>query len=344
MKDGILILNKPQEWTSNDCVAICRRALGVAGVKKVGHGGTLDPMATGLLPIFVGYATRIMEYLDLDYKTYICTARLGITSDTQDIWGECQEVLSACEVSGKVVVTRESIEKILAGFSGHVEQMPPKYSAVRINGRRLYEYAHSGEKISVEVKPRRVHISHIELLDFDMRQSEFTFRVTCSKGTYIRTICKDLGDKLGCGCVMTALKRVKVGKLELGVNTIGAEEIKRLTVEAGQDKDAQRQVADRLESLIIPADYPLVHFGVASMAADRAIYFSRGNAIRLRQVTIEREPDIPTNEENDKIPCNARGRRYDFIYKIYERETRRFLGTGFLDRKTKEMKADKVFV
>ena len=186
MKDGILILNKPQDWTSHDCVAVCRR---VTGVKKVGHGGTLDPMAEGLLPVFIGKATKIMEYLDLDYKTYRCTAKLGITTDTQDVWGEVLE-----EKSPAGVTESEIMEKLQA-FRGRITQLPPKYSAVRINGKRLYEYARDGEE--VEIRPRDVEIKELAVTDIDMDEHTVTFDVTCSKGTYIRTICSDLGDALG---------------------------------------------------------------------------------------------------------------------------------------------------
>ena len=156
MKDGILILNKPRNWTSHDCVAVCRR---VSGVKRVGHGGTLDPMAEGLLPVFIGRATKIMEYLDLDYKTYRCTARLGITTDTQDIWGEVIEEKPAEGLSAS------DITEALKKFEGDIEQYPPKYSAVRIKGKRLYEYARDGE--DVDVKPRPVHISRLNILETD---------------------------------------------------------------------------------------------------------------------------------------------------------------------------------
>lgn len=349
MKDGILILNKPQEWTSSDCVAICRRALGVAGIKKVGHGGTLDPMATGVLPIFVGQATRIMEYLELDYKTYICTARLGTITDTLDIWGQVIEQRPVEEYV-KLELIEEILRDALSDFMGNIEQIPPKYSAVRINGKRLYEYAYSGEEIDVEVKPRKAHISHIELMN--VSGIEFTFKVTCSKGTYIRTICSDLGEKLGCGCVMTALRREQVGNISLNmkmadtgaVQVPDARQVKKLIEDAGTDEEAKRQVAETLESIFLSADYPLIHFGVATMSSDRALYFSRGNAIRLKQIEIRKRPDIPVNEETGQMPCNARGRRYDCIYKIYEKETGTFLGTGFLDERAKEMKADKVFV
>lgn len=173
-------------------------------------------------------------------------------------------------------ITERSIKSGLAEFAGNIDQTPPNYSAVRINGKRMYEYAHNGEKIDVEIKPRKVYIKEIELLFADMKRLEFSFRVTCSKGTYIRTICNDLGDKLGCGCVMTALERVKVGNIELSDDAISVEEIKRLNAVAGQDKDLQRYVAEMLETLLVPADYPLAHFGSASLPADRAVYFSRG--------------------------------------------------------------------
>ena len=132
MKDGILIINKPQDWTSHDCVAVCRRVL---GIKKIGHGGTLDPMAEGVLPVFIGKATRIMEYLDLDDKTYRCTTKLGIVTDTRDIWGE---TLETHETEG---ITEEAIAEAMEQFRGEILQVPPMYSALKVNGRKLYEYA-----------------------------------------------------------------------------------------------------------------------------------------------------------------------------------------------------------
>lgn len=164
MKDGILILDKPREWTSSDCVALCRGALKLKGVKKIGHGGTLDPMAEGLLPIFIGQATRIMEYMDLDYKTYSCRAKLGITTDTQDIWGEVREEKPTDGI------TAEEIKKTLQTFTGVIEQMPPDYSAVRIEGKHLYEYARSGRTPVREVEPRKVHINSLEVGEIDLKE------------------------------------------------------------------------------------------------------------------------------------------------------------------------------
>ena len=262
MKDGILILNKPQDWTSHDCVAVCRR---VTGVKKVGHGGTLDPMAEGLLPVFIGKATKIMEYLDLDYKTYRCTAKLGITTDTQDVWGEVLE-----EKSPAGVTESEDICEKLQAFRGRITQLPPKYSAVRINGKRLYEYARDGEE--VEIRPRDVEIKELAVTDIDMDEHTVTFDVTCSKGTYIRTICSDLGDALGCGGAMQSLSRTESGAFTLE-NAVTPYELKNMTPED-------------IEERLLDIDLPLSHLGKAEMAPDRTKYFCNGNSIRWKQVRV----------------------------------------------------------
>ncbi|MDO4833737.1 MAG: tRNA pseudouridine(55) synthase TruB [Bacillota bacterium] len=330
MKDGILVLNKPQNWTSGDCVAICRRVLGVKGIRKVGHGGTLDPMATGVLPIFVGQATRIMEYMELDSKIYLCSARLGITTDTLDIWGKVTEEKNWQETREEKSITEDSLTAALKSFEGSIEQMPPKYSAVRIKGKRLYEYAHKGQELSEEVlseiKPRKVSIEEISLKNIDLEKGELAFAVECSKGTYIRTLCADLGEKLGCGCVMTGLQRLATGNISIDMAEIDAEQVK------GMD-------AEQLERLLLPSDYPLVHFGKLMMPEGRAEYFSRGNSIRWNQVRVIKKPD-----EFCKSRRNGRGRNYEYIYRVYCEDTGEFLGTGFYDEKEKRLKADKIFV
>ncbi|MCQ2545448.1 MAG: tRNA pseudouridine(55) synthase TruB [Clostridia bacterium] len=341
MRDGILVLNKPQNWTSSDCVAICRRVLGVKGIKKVGHGGTLDPMATGVLPIFVGQATRIMEYMDLDYKTYICKARLGIITDTLDIWGEVVEEKDWSQIKEKSDISAEIISDALMKFKGPISQMPPKYSAVRIEGRRLYEYAHKNQEISQEIrdkiKPRKVYIKHISVINIDIESGELEFEVCCSKGTYIRTICSDLGERLGCGCTMTALERTATGNITIEQAQVTAEQVKSMT-------------AEELEKLFLKPDYPLIHFGEVTMPSDRADYFSRGNSIWWSQLKVISKPDLEVLLETGraagtgKIPENARGRRYDCIYRVYQEETGEFLGTGYYDKEENKLKADKVFV
>lgn len=338
MKDGILVLKKPQNWTSSDCVAICRRALRCKGSRKVGHGGTLDPMATGVLPIFVGQTTRIMEYLDLDSKTYRCKALLGTVTDTLDIWGE------PIETRAFDGITEQDIREGLHSFEGWIKQTPPKYSAVRINGRRLYEYAYSGETIEVDIKQRTVNIERIDVLSVDAARGEFVFDVTCSKGTYIRTLCSDLGEKLGCGCIMTSLERTAVGNIGLDgrIPVVSPLEIKARCAETDGDV-----YAAELERQFLSPDYPLIHFGCVDMPEDRAVYFSRGNSIRWHQIRVLDAPDrdyMIRRDPEGRMPENTRGRRYDRIYKVYQRETGEFLGTGYYDKKAHLLRADKVFV
>lgn len=352
MKDGILILNKPQNWTSSDCVALCRRALRCKGIKKVGHGGTLDPMATGVLPIFVGQATRIMEYLDLDNKTYRCTAQLGMVTDTLDIWGELLERRSFADVREADVIEG------LKSFEGWIQQTPPKYSAVRINGKRLYEYAYKGQEIDVDITKRNVNISKIDVISMDMAKGAVTFDITCSKGTYVRTVCHDLGEKLDCGCVMTALERTKVGNIGLGLGlpVISPLEIKARLAEIGNERDGASEVdrraaeneafAAELEAMFLDADYPLVHFGKLALTGEGVSLFSRGNYIPWTQARVLSEPDVAYMQAQGRdgtIAKNARGRSYDRIYSVYS-AAGEFLGTGYYDREKGLLKADKVFI
>ena len=338
MRDGILVLYKPQEWTSSDCVAVCRRALGVKGIKKVGHGGTLDPMATGVLPVFVGQATRIMEYMELDTKTYICAAKLGISTDTLDIWGEVTEEHPWEEIRASgghkgSGITKEALVSVVSSFEGEIEQIPPKYSAVRINGRRLYDYAYKGKEIDVEIKPRKVFVDRISVIDVDMETGQFAFEIECSKGTYVRTICDDIGAKLGCGCVMTALERTAVGPISVDQAVLSAEDVKAMLGEKNEPGSA----AEQLEGMLLPADEALVHFGRISMPLDQAEYLRMGNSVWLTQVRIEKETDPAIAGQK-----NARGRDYSLIYKVYEEETGIFLGTGYIDTEEGRLKADKV--
>ncbi|MDO4868865.1 MAG: tRNA pseudouridine(55) synthase TruB [Bacillota bacterium] len=341
MRDGILILDKPQEWTSSDCVAICRRAFRCKGIKKVGHGGTLDPMATGVLPIFIGQATRIMEYLDLDMKTYRCSAALGKVTDTLDIWGQTLDTQDYSHV------TADALRQCLESFKGWIWQTPPKYSAVRINGKRLYEYAYKGQEVDVDIKQRNVNIQDIQLISCDMEVGAFVFDVTCSKGTYVRTICSDIGDQLGCGCVMTALTRTKVGNISLdgAPHVYSPLRIKELCSSGSQEEI--ESFAEELYGQLLPADYPLIHFGKIRLSEDRVRYFSRGNSIRWNQVNVTGEPDrdyMHSVRSDGSMPLNARGRRYDRIYRIYEDDTGAFIGTGYYDKDERLLKADKVFI
>ncbi len=194
---GILLVDKPEDWTSHDVVAKLR---GVMGERRIGHSGTLDPMATGLLVVFFGRATRAVSFAEADEKTYIAELLLGITTDTQDTEGS---VLSRCEA----IPGREEIEAALERFRGEIGQIPPMYSAVKKNGKKLYELARKG--VEVEREARRITIYELDILSGNGER--WTLRVRCSKGTYIRTLCHDIGQALGCGACMSALRRTRAG-------------------------------------------------------------------------------------------------------------------------------------
>ena len=196
--NGIVIVDKPQGWTSQDVTARLRR---VFGTRRIGHGGTLDPMATGVLPVFVGRATRGVEFFEHAEKVYETLLRPGITTDTEDITGT---VLSRQEVS----LTQQQVEDVLPKFRGEIAQVPPMYSAIKVNGRKLYELARKGREVPREPRPVTIH----ELTFLGFENGAIRLRVHCSKGTYIRTLCKDIGASLGCGGCMEALRRVSAGE------------------------------------------------------------------------------------------------------------------------------------
>ena len=196
--NGIVIVDKPQGWTSQDVTARLRR---VFNTRRIGHGGTLDPMATGVLPVFVGRATRGVEFFEHAEKVYETVLRPGITTDTEDITGT---VLTHCEVS----VSEAEVEAVLPQFRGQILQVPPMYSALKVNGQKLYDLARKGKE--VERQPRPITIHELTLLKVDA--DGIHLRVRCSKGTYIRTLCKDIGQALGCGGCMAALRRVQAGE------------------------------------------------------------------------------------------------------------------------------------
>ena len=196
--NGIVIVDKPQDWTSQDVTARLRR---VFNTRRIGHGGTLDPMATGVLPVFVGRATRGVEFFEHAEKTYETVLRLGLTTDTEDITGT---VLTRQDVN----VTAEQAERALEAFRGEIFQIPPMYSALKVGGQKLCDLARKGKE--VERKPRPITIHELTLLE--QGENTLRLRVRCSKGTYIRTLCKDIGEALGCGGCMAELRRVTAGE------------------------------------------------------------------------------------------------------------------------------------
>ena len=194
MANGIIIIDKPADWTSMD---VCAKLRGILKTKKVGHAGTLDPMATGVLPVFVGQATRGVSFAESGEKEYVAKLRLGLVTDTQDTSGRTL-------AERPVTVTTDDIAAVLPRFTGAIQQIPPMYSAIKINGQKLYDLARQGRE--VERKPRPVTIHRLELLE-QLSDTEFTLRVRCSKGTYVRTLCHDIGQALGCGGCMASLRR-----------------------------------------------------------------------------------------------------------------------------------------
>ena len=253
--DGVININKPAGWTSQDVCAKIRHAL---HVRKAGHTGTLDPMATGVLPVCLGKATRVIEYYGNDSKSYRCVMKLGIMTDTLDMTGKVLETCSYANVSEKAV--REAF----MAYTGHIEQIPPRYSALMINGKRAYELARAGEDF--EIKPRVITIYRNEVGNFDPVSGEIEFDVICSKGTYVRTICDDIGKALGCGAAMSSLTRTGSGCFRIE-DSHSIEEV----TEAAND-------TERLEKLIIPPEDTLVELGKAILDDNRVTAFINGNS------------------------------------------------------------------
>ncbi len=220
--NGILVLNKPKGYTSHDAVNVVRKLL---GTRKVGHTGTLDPNAEGVLPICVGKSTKACDMITFSDKEYVAGVKLGITTDTYDIWGSVRESMD-------VNVTKDMLEETVSSFLGDIMQVPPMYSAIKQNGKKLYELARQG--VEVERAPRKVSIYECEIIDFSC--DTFTIRVRCSKGTYIRSLCHDIGTALGCGACMTSLVRTKSSVFDIEeamtfeeikerVETLGAQSV-----------------------------------------------------------------------------------------------------------------------
>ena len=213
--DGIIIINKEKEYTSNDVVQILKHTLN----EKVGHTGTLDPNATGVLPILIGKGTKISKYLVNHDKIYDATLQLGIKTDTADGEGQILEEKNV----DKSILLEQNINKILQSFIGKQTQTPPMYSAIKVNGKKLYDYARKGEKIEVPV--RNIEIYNLELNKIDIQNNQIEIRIECSKGTYIRTLCEDIAKRLGTIGYMKELNRIQVGEFNIK-NAIKIEKLK----------------------------------------------------------------------------------------------------------------------
>ena len=294
--NGIICINKPSGWTSFDVVAKVR---GITQTRKVGHAGTLDPMATGVLPLFLGTATKVCDIMPNSDKGYLAKFRLGITTDTLDITGTVLK-------NEPSHASREQLEQVLDEFRGTISQLPPMYSAVQVNGRRLYDIARSGE--TVERRPRQVTVSRLMLRDFDEQTQEGELEVLCSKGTYIRSLCSDIGDKLGCGAVLTALIRHCSGDFTLQ-DCLTLEEL--------------QQAADRgeLEHHLLPVEKVFECFPAIYLNTTQAAKFQNGVKLDLNRVRFQ----------------NAEG-----LHRVFD-QNKAFLGLASLNLKEMELKIEKMF-
>ncbi len=252
MANGIISIDKPEGWTSQDVTARLRR---VFNTRRIGHGGTLDPMATGVLPVFVGRATRGVEFFEHAEKTYEAALRLGVTTDTEDITGT---VLEEKDVS----VTEADLMEVLGRFRGEIMQVPPMYSALKVNGRKLYDLARAGKE--VERQPRPITIYELECLEFS--RNEARLRVRCSKGTYIRTLCKDIGEALGCGGCMAALRRVQAGEYTIADSV----SLDRLLSESEQGME--------VEHYLKPVDSMFASFPAITLTPNQTKRVRNGNS------------------------------------------------------------------
>ena len=305
---GIININKPKDMTSFDVVAIVRRA---CGTKRVGHLGTLDPMAEGVLPVTIGRAGRVMDYLDTDIKVYRGSARLGLETDTLDIWGN---TVKTCE---DFSIDRKMLEQAVEAFRGVIDQVPPMYSALKVDGKKLYEYAREGK--TIDIKSRKAYIEKADIISFDGR--EFEFEIACSKGTYIRSICADIGRMLGCGATMSSLTRIKSGYFDIA-DAIDIEKIRNMSPE-------------EIGKLLTPVDKPLGHFGMAKLDDWEKHLFINGVELRNEQWTLAQKPRF----SEEKFPLHIR-EEFARLYRVYDKAGD-FLGTARENNGL--IKADKVF-
>ncbi|WP_183598716.1 tRNA pseudouridine(55) synthase TruB [Paenibacillus phyllosphaerae] len=301
--DGILAVWKPAGWTSHDVVAKVRRIL---KIKRIGHTGTLDPQVTGVLPLCIGRATRVVEYVQERPKSYEAVLQLGIATDTEDMTG------TILEDQPGISVSEADIHKAMAAFVGEIDQVPPMFSAVRVDGKRLYELARDGQV--VERKSRRVTIHDLKLISSDLNQPYPTLRfsVVCSKGTYIRTLCVDIGKALGVPASMKELIRTMSG---------GLTQEDCLTLE--QIEELQRN--GELEERLIPADEPLDYMPSGEVGEITAKNALQGKRILFRYIKSAQPPE-----------------EIDALMRLYA-EDGTFLGLFEPERETGTMKPVKVF-
>lgn len=291
--NGIIVINKPENYTSFDVIAILRKKL---NQRKIGHMGTLDPMATGVLPILLGETAKFQIYCQANDKRYIAKMHLGTTTDSLDITGKIIK-------NEKTTIKKEDFENILNKFKGPIKQVPPMFSAIKKDGKKLYDLARKG--ITVDREPREITIKNMFLLDFDEANQNATIDVTCSKGTYIRSLCSDIGEKLGCGAVMTALNRICSNGFDIS-QSISLDRTKELSTE------------EITENYILPTDSLFKNLKKVLVSSAQEKRFKNGGNLSLQRLKLP--PGVKDNE----------------IIKVYSEKV--FTGLGKIDAQHDELK------
>lgn len=298
--NGVILIDKPMDFTSFDVIAVMRR---ISGQKKLGHTGTLDPNATGVLPVLLGCATKAQDLIVNHDKTYIADFKLGVTTDTLDIWGK---VLTEKEAD----ITRDEILSVIPKFTGEISQIPPMFSAVQKNGQRLYDLARQG--IEVERESRQVTVYKLELLEFDESTQCGKLEIACSKGTYVRTIIDDIGRELNVGAVMTALRRTVACGYDIS-ECITLEKAKQLAEE------------NALESYVRSVESLFESYGYCAVSEAQARRFSNGGALDIDR-TYLKTIEVSNGD----------------IFRVKDRENK-FLGLGIVDLESRLLKIYKLF-
>ena len=298
--NGVILIDKPAEFTSFDVVAVVRK---ITGQKKTGHTGTLDPNATGVLPVLLGSATKAQDLIVNHDKTYCAEFRLGITTDTLDIWGKVTSEL-------KSEICRDDILNVIPQFTGEIEQIPPMFSAVQKNGQRLYDLARKG--IEVERESRKVTVYSLKLTEFDESTQSGKLEISCSKGTYVRTIIDDIGRKLGTGAVMTGLRRTSACGY-------GIDECISI------DKARELAQENKLENCLRSVESLFEPYGYVAVSEAQARRFSNGGALDVDR-TYLKNLDLKNGQ----------------IFRVKDRENN-FLGLGIVDLESRLLKIYKLF-
>lgn len=309
--NGILLIDKPTDFTSFDVCAVVR---GMLRTKKVGHSGTLDPMATGVLPILVGSATRALDLIPSHDKTYVAGFQLGMRTDTLDITGK---VLS----ENKAEVDEKTLRAVIEKFSGDIMQVPPMYSAVSVGGKKLYDLARQGVEVEREARP--VTIYNISLDEYNAENTSGILTVHCSKGTYIRTLIDDIGQKLDCGAVLTSLRRTMASGIDIG---------ECMTLEQAQAYKNEGV----LESQLRPVDTIFDCYPALYISDNQAVRFNNGAALALDRL---HPPVIDGVRQQNKLSADIY--QEGSLYRVYARTNQQFLGLGV--KKIDELRVSKRF-